>query len=146
MGALALAVIAVVAGRSAVETMQFVVHPEYTFVEAARGVTRYIDSHPSGNRLLLSISGNEITLITRLPSICDDFGTLDLPSRIHRYKPGWYAAWNDLDPGTVDDLKTQYSLGPVARFRAFDDPDRNVLILYKLHPLPITQQRLDEIQ
>lgn len=114
-------------------------HPEYTFVRAAQNLTHYIDQHPNGNRLLLSISGDNIALITHLPAICDDFGTWDLPMRIHTYQPGWYAAWNEIDPGTLEDLNTQYSLEQVATFHAFDDEDRNLLILYKLHPLKQTQ-------
>jgi hypothetical protein len=111
-------------------------------VNAAENLTRYIDQHPNGNRLLLSISGNEIGLITGLPAICDDFGTLDLPVRIHRYQPGWFAEWNDPDPDTAADIQTQFRLEEVARYPAFDLPDRNVLVLYKLHPLPLLQQRL----
>ena len=121
----------------------FARHPEYSLVRAARGVTRYIDRHPNGNRLLLSISGDQISLITHLPAICDDFGTSDLPYRVHQYQPGWYAAWNEIDPGTLEDLRTQDSLEEVARFHALDDEDRDVLILYKLHPLPIGRQHYD---
>ena len=124
--------------------MHWVRHPEYSWMSTATQVTRYIDAHPNGNRLLLSISGDNITLTTHLPAICDDFGTWDLPLRIHRYRPGWYAAWNEIDPGTLLDLHTQYSLEQVAVFHAFDDPDRNQLILYKLHPLPRGQQHYDE--
>jgi Dolichyl-phosphate-mannose-protein mannosyltransferase len=116
------------------ETVWFAVHPQYTFLNAARSLTRYIDEHPNRNRLLLSISGSNIALITGLPAICDDFGTLDLPERIRRYQPGWYAAWNELDPGTLEDLHTQFDLEQVATFPAYDDEDRNNLILYKLIP------------
>lgn len=115
-------------------------HPDYTFVRAARGVTEYIDQHPGPNRLLLSISGDQIEMITGLPTLCDDYGTWDLPYRIHVYQPGWYATWNELDPGTVQDLSTQYSLQQVASFPALDDPDRNVLILYRMIPLPANRQ------
>ncbi len=117
------------------ETVWFAMHPQYTFVNAAQNLTRYIDQHPNRNRLLLSISGSNISLITGLPAICDDFGTLDLPDRIRKYQPGWYAAWNELDPGTLDDLHTQYSLQQVANFPAYDDEDRDNLILYTLTPL-----------
>jgi hypothetical protein len=117
------------------ELQGFVRYPEYTFVNAARNLTRYIDEHPNGNRLLLSVSGNEIGLITRIPSICDEFGNLDLPDKLRLYRPGWYAAWNDLDPGILEDIRTEYSLEQVASFNAFDDDDRDTLILYKLHPL-----------
>lgn len=121
---------------NASETVSYVRHPEYTFVNAANNLTKYIDEHPNGNRMVLSISGNDIQMISHIPSICDDFGTLDLPSRIRKFKPGWYAAWNDLDPGTLEDLHTQYSLEQVATFPAFDDEERNQLVLFKLHPLP----------
>lgn len=117
-------------------TLSFTIFPEYTFVTAAHNLTRYIDQHPNGKRLLVSISGDEITMETHLPSLCDDFGTTPLESKLAQYQPGWYAAWNDLDPGTLADIHTHFSLEQVAVFRAFDDPERNVLVLFKLHPLP----------
>jgi 4-amino-4-deoxy-L-arabinose transferase-like glycosyltransferase len=138
-GTVALAAIASVA--NGVSTISFASHPEYTFVTAARALTRYIDEHPNGNRLLVSISGDEITLITHLQSLCDDFGMRtpqfpDLGAKLAYYQPGWWATWNDIDPGTLEDLHTHYSLEQVAAFKAFDDPERNVLVLFKLHPLP----------
>jgi hypothetical protein len=117
-------------------TFEYAIHPEYSFVNAAQDLTRYIDRHPNGNRLLVSISGDEISMITRLPSLCDDFGTQELVAKLVTYQPGWWATWNDIDPGTLEDLHNHYSLEQVASFRAFDDPDRNLLVLFKLHPLP----------
>ena len=124
--------------------MRWTRHPEYSWVSAAAQITRYIDEHPNGKRLLLSISGDNITLVTHLPAICDDYGTWDLAMRIHTYQPGWFATWNEIDPGTLEDIRTQYSLEQVATFPAFDDPDRNVLILYKMHPLPPSQQHYNQ--
>lgn len=117
-------------------TLNYVTHPEYTFVTAAERLTRYIDQHPNGKRLLMSISGDEITLVTHIPAICDDFGTQELSAKLGVYKPGWYATWNDFDPGSLEDIHTRYSVQQVAGFRAFDDEDRNVLVLFKLRPLP----------
>lgn len=127
---------AVATGVNAASIVDYAVHPEYTFVSAANQLTHYIDAHPNGNRLLLSISGDQITLVTHLPTLCDDFGTQNLVSKVDFYQPGWYAAWNDLDPGVLEDLHTRFSLEQVASFEAFDDPDRNLLVLFKLHPLP----------
>ena len=62
-------------------------------------------------------------------------------TKLARYQPGWYARWNDLDPGTLEDMHTHFSLEQVAGFPAFDDPDRNILYLFKLHPLPNGQVR-----
>jgi hypothetical protein len=141
---------AVAVGINSVWTLSFAAHPEYTFVDAAQQLTRYIDTHPNGNRLLVSISGDDITLITHLPTLCDDFGTPttqmpDLPAKLAYYKPGWWATWNDIDPGTLEDLHTYYSLEQVASFRAFDHPERNTLVLFKLRPLPNWKARdIDE--
>jgi hypothetical protein len=117
-------------------TWEYAAHPEYTLVDAARQLTRYIDQHPNGNRMLVSISGDEISLMTHLPTLCDDFGMEDLPGKLAAYEPGWWATWNDIDPGTLEDLHVHHSLEQVASFHALDDPERNVLVLFKLHPLP----------
>ncbi len=119
-------------------SVAFARHPEYTLRTAAQGLTAYIDSHPEGGkRMLLSISGDQISLFTHLPAICDDFGTDDLPARIQRYRPGWYAQWNELDPGTLSDIRDAgYHLRAVAHWHAFDDEDRDDLILYRMVPDP----------
>ena len=139
-----LVVLALVVGTAAcngVWTLRYVLHPQYTWVTAANNLTRYIDEHPNGKRTLVSMSGDEITLITHLPSLCDEFGTTDLDQKLALYQPGWFASWNDLDPDTLEDLHTHYSLEQVAIFPAFDDPNRNKLVLFKLHPLPNGQVR-----
>lgn len=123
------------------QTIYYARHPQYTFVNAAERLTQYMDAHPNGNRLLLSISGDDITLISHVPSLCDDFvvpskAIPDLPAKLAVYQPGWYASWNDIDGGTLEDLHTHYSLEQVASFPAFDDKERNVLVLFKLHPWP----------
>ncbi len=143
----AIAVVAIAVGMNSMQTASFAAHPEYTFVTAARQLATYIDQHPNGNRLLVSISGDEISLITHVQTLCDDFSmqtpTLpDVGTKLAIYKPGWWATWNDVDPGTLEDIHTHYSLEQVASFKAFDDPDRNVLVLFKLHPLPNGQARL----
>ena len=127
-------------------TAGLAMRPEYTLVPAAQKLTSYIDQHPNGKRLLLSISGDEISMITHLPAICDDFGTQDLVSKLRDYEPGWFATWNDLDPGTLEDIHSRYSLEQLATFHALDHPDRNMLVLFKLHPLPNGQVRDPEVQ
>ena len=140
--ALALVAVVINSGR----TVDYATHPQYTFVNAAEQLAHYVDTHPNGNRLLLSISGDELSLVNHVPALCDDFvtphaGIADLAQKIAVYQPGWYAAWNDLDPGTLQDLHVHYSLEQVALFSAFDDKERNTLVLFKLHPLPGGEQR-----
>jgi hypothetical protein len=136
-----IALAAVAVGINAARTLDYAAHPEYTFVNAAERMTRYIDTHPNGRRLLLCVSGDEITLITHLPTINDLFVTPDpqmddLAGKLAFYQPGWYATWNVMDPGMLEDIHSRYSVEQVASFPAFDDPTRNVLVLFKLHPWP----------
>jgi hypothetical protein len=125
--------------QDAYTTIGFLRHPEYTFLNAAKGVHDVIEReravHPDHSRLLLSISGSDISLMTGIPSICDDFGTMELPERLAAYKPGWYATWNEVEDDKMEALAPMYRLERVAAFAAFDDPDRNLLILYRLDPL-----------
>jgi hypothetical protein len=140
LGWTVMALTALATAANGFQTLNYAAHPEYSFVEAAQRLTRYIDAHPNGNRLLVSISGDQITMVTHLPALCDDFGTPsaaspDLPAKLAKYQPGWWATWNDIDTGTLEDLHVRFSLEQAASFRAFDDPERNVLVLFKLHPL-----------
>jgi hypothetical protein len=130
----ALAVVA--AGMNGAKTLNYAAHPEYTFVNAVEQLTRYIDTHPNGKRMLVSISGDEITLVSHLQAMCDDFGTEHLDARLSEYQPGWYATWNDIDPFILEGIHEGYSMEQVASFPALDDPERNTLVLFKLHPLP----------
>ena len=127
---------AAAAGIHGWRTMGYAMHPEYTLVNAATQLTQYIDMHPNGKRLMVATSGDEITLITGLPAICDELSTDDLADKVSRYDPRWFATWNEVDPSTLVDLHTRYSLEQVASYSALDDPERNVLVLFKLHPLP----------
>lgn len=117
------------------QTLDYVRHPEYTFVTAAQQIRRIIDSDHSHSPLVLSISGSDLSLITGLPSICDDFGTMELEDRVKTYRPGWYVAWNQVDDDKMDALTSLYHLRRVAAFPAMDDPERNLMILYRLDPL-----------
>ncbi len=146
LGDAALAAVACAAWLNGQWTLTYAVHPEYTLVPAVEKLTRYIDQHPNGKRLLVSTSGDQITIISHLPTLCDDFGTEDLVSKLRDYQPGWFATWNGLDPGTLEDLHNHYSLEQVASFHALDSPDRNLLVLFKLHPLPGGQVREPSLQ
>jgi hypothetical protein len=120
------------------ETIGYVLRPEYTWVGAAQqirgAIDREIAAHPDHSRLVLSISGSDLSLMTGLPSICDDFGTAELPQRVAMYHPGWFATWNNVEDDKMDALTPTYRLVRVGAYPAFDDPERNLLILYRLDP------------
>jgi hypothetical protein len=123
------------------QTLHYVRNPDYTFANAADQIHRIISTDPAHNPLILSISGSQLSLMTGLPSICDDFGTMDLPIRIQAYHPGWYIAWNQIEDEKMDALTPLYHLQRIAAFPALDDPERNLLILYRLDPTVPTEPR-----
>ncbi len=129
VGAAALSLVVVVDARA---TVRYVNAPEYTFLSAARSIQKIVAADKTHRNLVLSISGSDLSLMTGLPSICDDFGTLELEDRVALYKPGWYVSWNQVDDDKMDALTPLFHLERIASFPAMDDPDRNLLILYRL--------------
>ena len=134
---LAAVVVLAIAVPDAVQQIDYVLHPTYEFEAAAQGIKRIVLADKTHSHLILSISGSDLTLMTGLPSIDDDFGTLDLDQRVKQYRPGWYAAWNDVEDDKADALTPLYHLQRVAAFPAYDDPDRNLLILYRLDSVTV---------
>ncbi|HMF63934.1 MAG TPA: phospholipid carrier-dependent glycosyltransferase, partial [Edaphobacter sp.] len=132
---LAVAALAILAVSDARQTLHYVRNPEYTFARAASQIHDIVAADPTHNPLVLSISGSDLSLMTGLPSICDDFGTMDLAVRVRAYQPGWYVTWNQVDDDKMDALTPMYHLQRVAAFPALDDPERNLLILYRLDPV-----------
>lgn len=124
----------IVVVHDARQTLQYVRHPEYTFQTAAQQIVRVVESEPLHSHTVLSISGSDLSLMTGLPSICDDFGTMELEDRIAAYRPGWFVSWNYVEDDKMGALGKFYRLTRVAAFPAMDDPDRNVMIVYRLDP------------
>jgi len=131
---LATLVVLAIVVPDAITQLDFILHPDYTFQAAANSIKRIVLADSTHSHLVLSISGSDLTLMTGLPSIDDDFGTLDLQQRIKLYRPGWYVAWNQIDDDKMDSLTPTYHIERVAAFPAMDDPERNLLILYRLDP------------
>jgi len=132
--AIIVAVLAILTITDASQTLHYVRTPDYTFTSAAAQIRKIVSADHTHNPLILSISGSNLSLMTGLPSICDDFGTMDLAVRVKAYHPGWYVAWNQVDDDKMDALAPIYHLQRIAAFPAMDDPERNLLILYRLDP------------
>lgn len=140
----ACAAIVFTAARGAVQEITYMRQPEYTFLRAAdqvklavlrqRAEDEFV-GRPPHPEMVLSISGADLSLMTGLPSICDDFGTMTLPERIAAYRPGWYVAWNDVEDDKMEALAPVYRLVRAGAWPALDDPKRNLLVLYRLDPL-----------
>jgi hypothetical protein len=130
----ATAVALAIAIPDAVQQVEYIHNPTYDFINAAQSIKQIVSADKTHPHLILSISGSDITLMTGLPSIDDDFGTDDLDVRVAKYRPGWYVAWNDIEDDKMDALRPLYQPVRVASFPAMDDPDRDLLILYRLDP------------
>jgi len=147
--ALALVIVLAIALPDLLQTAGFLLRPSYDFLAAARAIAATVRADKGHSDLIVSISGSDLTLMTGLPSINDDFGTAEFADRVRQYHPGWYVAWNDVEDDKADALTPLYNLERVAAYPAMDDPDRNLLILYRLDPAhkataerPATRPRL----
>jgi hypothetical protein len=129
----------VAVGMMTVQTWEYATHPEYSFLEAAQSIAAVVRADGGGSlenegRPLLSDSGDDITLMTGLPAVAEAYQVHGLDALLERYKPGWYAAWPGWEDPAIKAVGERYRLNEVARYRVFDDPTRQTLVLYKLTP------------
>lgn len=117
------------------QEMSYLAHPDYGYLRAMRQVAAIVRADPRQSPWVLSVSGSELTLMTGLPSLDDEFGTMDLDERVRQYRPGWYMAWNEMDDDKMDGLHELYRPVRVAAFPTMDEPGRDLLILYRLEPM-----------
>lgn len=119
------------------ETVIFAFTPQYSFLTAAQSIAAVVRADKGATPLLLSDSGDDITLFSDLPGLCDAYSLDPHPVLMQRYQPGWFAAWpskigNEMQ--YIERLRGAYRLDEVARYRVFDDPTRDQLVLYRLTP------------
>lgn len=118
----------------AVRTVQYAVHPQYSFLSAMLEIQSVIRKEP--DPMVISTLGDDISLFTGIPSICDEYSTVPSSQLLQRYHPGWYAVMPDSKtPRIVPAIKARYRMEEHAHYIIFDDPSHNVLVLYRLLPL-----------
>ena len=119
-------------------TLNWAVHPEYTFVSAAGRLTQLYGCASQRQAAAGVDQRRRITLVTHVPALCDDFGTEPIPAcrQTRRLSAGLVCRVER--PGPWHARRSASRLIRWSRwpsFPAFDDPERNVLVLFKLHPL-----------
>lgn len=125
------AALVVAAGMMAVQWWGFVTHPQYSFLSAAQGIAAVVASDGTG-KPLLSDSGDDLTLLSGVRAIPLSYALHGMDALLDRYQPEWYAAWPGWEDPAIAAVQSRYRLDEVARYRIFDDPRRQVLVLYKL--------------
>jgi hypothetical protein len=130
----AVAALLVAAGMMAVQTGELIVHPDYSYWEAAQGIASIIDEDGGEKPMLLSDSSDDLTLWTGIAGVRATAAPDGLDAVLERYEPGWYAAWPGWNDATTEQLESRYRLDAVARYMVLDDPARPTLVLYKMTP------------
>ncbi len=125
--------VVVAIGMMAVRTWEYVTQPQYSFLEAAQSIAAVVRADGDG-RPLLADSGDDVTLMTGLPAVTEGYQVHGLDALLARYRPEWYAAWPGWEDPAIKAVGERYRLDEVARYRVFDDPTRQTLVLYKLTP------------
>jgi hypothetical protein len=116
-----------------ISTIGYATHRSYDLRNAATAIKMTVRNDKRQNPLILGVSGSQISLITGIPSINDAYGLEDMSQKVGTYKPGWYLGWNGVDEGTLE-LLSDYRLEEAGTYPAFDDDDRNRLVLYRMIP------------
>lgn len=116
------------------QVLGFLSHRQYQFYRAAASIKAIVEADPNAHHLLLGSSGDQLSLMTGVPSINDEYSSEDLGQKVFLYQPGWYVGWNELDDDIVDSLSA-FRLDKVASFRVFDHDDRDLLTLYRMVPV-----------
>ena len=115
------------------QILGFLRHRQYQFYNAAQSIKAIVHADPRAHRLLLGSSGDQLSLMTGIPSINDGYSREDLAQKLSRYQPGWYVGWNELDQDILGSLSA-FRLEKVATFRVFDHDERDSLTLYRMVP------------
>ena len=108
-----------------------VYHRTFQFYDAATSIGRIVKGDSARNPMICGVSAGEIFLVTGVPSISDVYGTQELSEKLLLYRPGWFLAWNGIDPEMRPAL-SRFRVEEVATYPVFDDEDRNHLILYRM--------------
>jgi len=131
LGSLLAATLAAALVLDTVQVAGFLSHRRYDFYNAAKSIRQIVENDPRAHRLLLGSSGDQLSLMVRIPAINDGYSIQDLGQKVAFYQPGWYVGWNELDPDIMGFL-TAFRLEQVASFPVFDRDQRNRLILYRM--------------
>ena len=116
-------------------TIGYVLHPQYTFVSAAKGFGAIIAAQPGARRLVVGNQGDELSLWNGVPAICAEYSAEPPEAVLQRYEPGWYVDMLGGKPTPMRRrLEATYRLQERAQYEVFDDPDRHTLALYQLLP------------
>jgi hypothetical protein len=134
LGSLLAATLALTAVFDTARVVGFLSHRQYQFYNAAESIKAIVNADPNAHRLLLGSSGDQLSLMTGIPSINDGYSSEDLAQKLSRYQPGWYVGWNELDQDVVESLSA-FRLDKVKTYRVFDRDQRDLLTLYRMVPV-----------
>jgi 4-amino-4-deoxy-L-arabinose transferase-like glycosyltransferase len=140
-GGIAAGIIGFAAVLMAAQTAGYALRPTWDFVSANKEIAAKMRADRTVPLMLLSDSGDDVTFFTGVPAVAWEFHTDDLSAVLDRYNPGWYAAWDPEEDAVKAKLQRRYRLVEVSRYRIFDLPLKDWMILYRLEPIGGRVQR-----
>lgn len=139
LGSLAAFALTLTTIAMAQRTITYARDPRYNLRAASNDIAAHIHADRTVPNMLLSNSGDDITLYTGVPAISWEFNTEGLIPLVDHYHPGWYAEWSPEEDPVKTKLAVRYHLTEVARYRLFDLPLKDWMVLYRLDPIPAPQ-------
>jgi 4-amino-4-deoxy-L-arabinose transferase-like glycosyltransferase len=132
---LAPAIIAILIGVNLYRIASYLSHPEYTFVNMAREVTAITTQESSTKTpLILGNFSAGLSLITGIPYVNSEFGTIPLADRLKYYPATHYVALGN-EEETKSQLEEWYTLKQIKSWDVFHNYLRGQQVyLYELIP------------
>ena len=123
---------AIIAAVMAVQTARYVLHPAYTFRDAAFSIAAHMRADTSVPPVLSSPSSDDLVLYSGMRAWNPTWPTGPLDTLLENNATGWYAAWQPQEATLPAAITSRFHPQEVQRYRIMPDAEHQYLVLYRL--------------
>ena len=116
----------------------YLLHPQYTLVDASVKIKQLIvAAHSSGaasNELLIGRGADEVSLLSGGLPAMDSDGSMPLAQKLDVYHPDWFMHWTNHPVGRLTTVESERTLVQRANLRGLDPFDGAGILLFQIFP------------
>lgn len=113
----------------------YLYNPSYSFINMARQVEAYVESHPNHSPVLMGHFADSLSLAADVKAVNDEMGFQSLSYRIETFNPGYYISIGAPEAEIAATLKKYYRLRLVKTFDVYQNYDYGeAVFFYELVP------------
>jgi hypothetical protein len=120
---------------SAIQISEYLLTPDYTFVNMAEEIKSEIEENPDHSPVLLGHFADTLALAEDIKAVNDYMGFQPFDYRLEKFDPGYYVRVGPVEPKITDTLEENYNLSLIEKFDVYDNRDFDAPVLfYRLDP------------